>query len=245
LISSRDDKATCRVSNIAGDSLTWLTGVPLNISCNNVVASLTETSLETSSCAKEITAAFKASDTAKFDAACAIPDDAATTKSFTCEYTNTSTQAAGKYDLQSITDAGDSSTTPATPGKTFDLNGKTASLTIAETVELGDQTTSQEVDPADTENNSFKIVFKTEPTAVPQIFANSTVTTPLATCTIDTTDKKTVVCKPTAAEMPKGEYQIHYLKGCTKTDTGVKVDVAGSSLLTLSKVAVVILALLF
>ena len=148
--------------------------------------------------------------------------------------------------MKSITDPGkndDSGT--LTPGNTIDLSGKTASLTIAETVELGEQTASQEVDTSNTEKNSFKIIFKTEPSAVPQIFANSTVTTPLAGCTIDTTDKKMVVCKPTATEMSEGEYKIHYLKGCTKTDTGVTVDVAGSTLLTLSKVALVILALLF
>ena len=195
--------------------------------------------------ADQATASFEASTTLKFTANCAKADIKADTKKFTCKYTNGSTQAVGKYDLKSITDPGTAVGETPTAGNTFNLDGKTASLTIAETVELGDQTAAQEVDTSNTEKNSFKIVFKTEPSAVPQIFANSTVTTPIAGCSIDTNDKKQVVCKPTATEMPEGEYKIHYMKGCTKTDTGVTVDVAGSTLLTLSKVAIVILALLF
>ena len=183
------------------------------------------------------TATFKLSDTASIELEC----DASTSgaKATTCDATLKGTEAVGKYTLEKIVEKD-------TPTVVHTITGITAAFTIADTIELGNQTTPQEVDTEDDSKNTFTIVFAEAVTAGPAVYANATATTAIANCTL-ATDKKSISCKPSSTEMDDGkEYKIHYMNGCVKTDTNITVKFTdSSSFVTISKIAVVILALLF
>ena len=183
------------------------------------------------------TATFKLSATDSIALTCnatSVSDSKATK----CDVTLAGTETVGKYTLDSIVDTTDDAE--------HTINGITAAFTIADTIALGNQTTPQEVDTEDDSKNTFTIVFAEAVTAGPDVYANATATAAIANCTL-ATDKKSISCKPSSTEMEDGkEYKIHYMNGCVKTDTNITVKFTdSSSFMTISKIAVVILALLF
>ena len=184
------------------------------------------------------TATFKLSDTATIALECAATSTTGA-KTSTCKKTLAGTETVGKYTLEKIVEKDDSIAVHT-------ITGITAAFTIADTIALGNQTTPQEVDTEDDSKNTFTIVFAEAVTAGPDVYANATATTAIANCTL-ATDKKSISCKPSSTEMEDGkEYKIHYMNGCVKTDTNITVKFTdSSSFVTISKIAVVILALLF
>jgi hypothetical protein len=184
------------------------------------------------------TATFKLSDTATIALTCDATTVAVSNKT-KCEKTLTGEETVGKYTLEKIVETGEG-------GQTHTITDITAAFTIADTIALGNQTTPQEVDTEDDSKNTFTIVFAEAVTAGPAVYANATATTAIANCTL-ATDKKSISCKPSSTEMDDGkEYKIHYMNGCVKTDTNITVKFTdSSSFVTISKIAVVILALLF
>ena len=182
------------------------------------------------------TATFKLSATNSIALTCNATT-VAQSKATKCEKTLEGTEAVGKYTLEKIAES---------DSITHTITGITAAFTIADTIALGNQTTPQEVDTEDDSKNTFTIVFAEAVTAGPAVYANATATTAIANCTL-ATDKKSISCKPSSTEMDDGkEYKIHYMNGCVKTDTNITVKFTdSSSFVTISKIAVVILALLF
>ena len=180
---------------------------------------------------------------AKIEEGCTLADDK--TK-FTCE-NDLADVAVGTYTLKSLVET---SETEGATVNTFTLgDGVSAVFIVAEDVTLAtEQETAQTVDLKDDEKKSFKIALDaTVPaTAAPAIYAGSDAKTPLSACTLSE-DAKTVTCNPTAEEMKDGQkYKIHYNKGCTKTDSGIEVTFKnGSVFMTVSKIALIALALLF
>ena len=165
---------------------------------------------------------------------------------FTCE-NDLADVAVGTYTLKSLVET---SVTKPNDINTFTLgDGVSAVFIVAEDVTLAaEQETAQTVDLKDDQKKSFKIALDaTVPaTAAPAVFAGSDAKTPLSACTLSE-DAKTVTCNPTAEEMKDGQkYKIHYNKGCTKTDSGIEVTFKnGSVFMTVSKIALIALALLF
>ena len=153
------------------------------------------------------------------------------------------TSKAGVYKLKSITD----NTTPA--GFTFTIpDTVTSTLTIAVAVTHdATQEGTQEIK----EGKTFDVKFSADLTAVPLIYSASTAKTPIADCSIDESDAKKVLCKPTGDEMEKDtEYTIHYKSGCDETLVATKVKVKftpkdGSVFLTFGKFALFAIAFLF
>ena len=137
---------------------------------------------------------------------------------FSCELDVSNIQTPRNYTLTSISGADGEHTLSL---------GEQTLLEIVKTFTLGTQTPSQTINITDDENDSFQIVFEAFNEETPQIFASSTSESAIQGCT--TKDSTTVVCKPTASEMPDGQYQIHYKNGCnTKIPTGVTVQVSSS-----------------
>ena len=154
------------------------------------------------------------------------------------------TDKVGTYKLKTITETPTGENQTAV---TYDITNIKGSFIYAEEVSLGkSQTEKQTVDAKDNSNKSFNIVFAEGTTEAPAIFASEKATTPLSGCTFKSEDA-TATCTPTADEMENGkEYEIYYNKGCDKTKTGVTVKFNNNSMfITVSKIALVALALLF
>ena len=158
-------------------------------------------------------------------------------------FTPGATDKTGVYKLKSITDK----TEPA--GFTFTIaNTIVSNLTISTTAtHNATQEGTQEIE----EGKAFEIMFDPAPAKVPFIYTSNNATTPIADCSIDTTETKKVLCKPTGDEMDSDtEYTIHYKKGCETTLVATKVKVKftsedGSAFMTFGKVALLAIALLF
>ena len=159
---------------------------------------------------------LKSQENTEITATCQISTDS--DSQFTCRIDVSNIPTPGNYTLTSISGADGEHTLSL---------GEQTLLEIAETYTLGTQTASQTINITDDENDSFQIVFSGEFSGVPQIFASSTSGSAIQGCT--TKNSTIVVCKPTASEMPDGQYQIHYKNGCdTKIPTGVIVQVSSS-----------------
>ena len=181
---------------------------------------------------------------AEIEEGCTLADDDKT--KFTC-VNDLADVELGTYTLKSLVETTE---TEGITVNTFTLgDGVSAVFIVAEDVTLAaEQETAQTVDLKDDEKKSFKIALDatTPATAAPAIYAGSDAKTPLSACTLSE-DAKTVTCNPTAEEMKDGQkYKIHYNKGCTKTDSGIEVTFKnGSVFMTVSKIALIALALLF
>ena len=159
------------------------------------------------------------------------------------EFTPGATDKTGVYKLKSVThDATE-------VGYTFTIaNTIVLNLTISTTAtHNATQEGTQEIE----EGKAFEIMFDPAPAKVPFIYTSNNATTPIADCSIDTTETKKVLCKPTGDEMDSDtEYTIHYKKGCETTLVATKVKVKftsedGSAFMTFGKVALLAIALLF
>ena len=150
---------------------------------------------------------------------------------------------------------------------TFKLpDPNTVGLIVTVPVEAGTQVADQEVVDGDSTKNSFKIVFKTELTNVggPVIFSDNEGKKPIADCTVDSSAKTNLICKPKKEEMGKsGEYTLYYQNGCdagklvttnckikyttdkedSSTDTTDEED--SSAFMKIGKLALIALAILF
>ena len=154
-------------------------------------------------------------------------------------------EATGVYKIKSIVDTEEGTT------NTFVVaSNVTSTLTISVTAAHNStQDETQEIE----EGKPFNVLFGEALTKVPLIYSASNATTPIADCSIDTVDTKKVLCKPTKEEMKEDvEYTIHYKSGCPATTlvaTKVKVKFTpkedGSAFMTLGKVALFAIALLF
>ena len=161
---------------------------------------------------------LKSQENTEITATCQCQISTDSDSQFTCRIDVSNIPTPGNYTLTSISGADGEHTLSL---------GEQTLLEIAETYTLGTQTASQTINITDDENDSFQIVFSGTFSGVPQIFASSTSGSAIQGCT--TEDSTIVVCKPTASEMPDGQYQIHYKNGCdTKTPTGVTVQVSSS-----------------
>lgn len=153
------------------------------------------------------------------------------------------THKTGVYKLKSITDKAQEA------GFTFTIpNTITSNITISTAAtHNATQEGTQEIE----EGKAFEIMFETAPIRVPFIYTSNNATTPIADCSIDTTETKKVLCKPTKDEMEADtEYTIHYKKGCETALVATKVKVKftsvdGSAFMTFGKVALLAIALLF
>ena len=132
----------------------------------------------------------------------------------------------------------------------------TVGLIMTVPVETGTQVADQEVVDGDSTKNSFKIVFKTELTDVggPVIFSDSEGKKPIADCTIDSSAKTNLICKPKQEEMGKsGEYTLYYQNGCgtgklITTNCKIKYTTDkedSSAFMKIGKLALIALAILF
>ena len=158
-------------------------------------------------------------------------------------FTPGATDKTGVYKLKSITDKAE------TAGFTFTIQDTIISnLTISTAAtHNATQEGTQEIE----EGKAFEIMFEAAPAKVPFIYTSNNATTPIADCSIDTTETKKVLCKPTGDEMEADtEYTIHYKNGCTDALVATKVKVKftpvdGSAFMTFGKVALLAIALLF
>ena len=150
------------------------------------------------------------------------------------------TPAYGTYKVASMAVApSDSITFSSATGNSWEF---------AEEFTLADsQTTSQEVDAKSDDKKTFTVALKAAMTGVaPKIYTNATETAKEVPCALDT-EKKNIICTPTATQMDSGkEYTVQYKKACGTdfTSTGITVKFSASYFITVSKILLV-LALLF
>ena len=153
-------------------------------------------------------------------------------------------EPVGAYKIESIVD-----TTADTTNKFVIANTVTSTLTISVTATHNStQEGTQEIE----EGKPFNVLFGEDLARAPLIYSASNATTPIADCSVDEDDAKKVLCKPTKEEMKENvEYTIHYKSGCPATLAATKVKVKftpkedGSAFMTLGKVALFAIALLF
>ena len=161
----------------------------------------------------------------------------------TCTKANPQPSSAAKvygdYKVYSIADTSNSLTISDVASNKFTL---AAAYTVAAAAQ---QTATQEVVKDSDDKTSFKIVL-TSADAAPALYnGNEATSKTFSSCTL-ATDAKSVTCTPASGEMEDGkEYTIYYKEPCQtefKT-TGVKVKYSASSFVSLSKYALVVLAL--
>ena len=159
------------------------------------------------------------------------------------EFTPGTTNKTGVYKLKSITHDDDEAGYTFTIADTIIANVTISTAATHNATQEG----TQEIE----EGKAFEVMFDPAPAKVPFIYTSNTATTPIADCSIDTTETKKVLCKPTKDEMEKDtEYTIHYKNGCETALVATKVKVKftaedSSAFMTLGKVALFALALLF
>ena len=152
------------------------------------------------------------------------------------------TQNTGIYKVKSIAEHAETAAFTVTVGD----NITTTLMISVAAVHNATQDETQEIE----EGKAFTIQFNETMTKVPFIYTASDAKAPIADCSIDTNNTKIVSCKPTAEEMKgKDEFTIHYKNGCVDTLVATKVKVKfaedSSAFMTLGKVALFALALLF
>lgn len=149
------------------------------------------------------------------------------------------TATYGTYKVVSMAVGADTITFSSASGNSWEF---------AEEFALADsQTTSQEVDAKSDDKKTFTVALKAAMTGVaPKIYTNATETAKEVPCALDT-EKKKIICTPTATQMDSGkEYTVQYKKACGTdfTSTGITVKFSASYFITVSKILLV-LALLF
>ena len=168
-----------------------------------------------------------------------VVDTALTAISWEATFTKT-----GVYKLTEIKD------TTETDTLTLPDELPSCVVTVAATIDSETtSTTTQEVTEGDKTKGSFKFVVEETITQPPVVYTAQTNGKVIANCKVES--EKNVVCSPTKDEMEDGEeYTIYYHNGCETgiTSTTAKVKFTAkdsSSFMTLGKIALFTLALLF
>ena len=156
---------------------------------------------------------------------------------FTIAATIGTSHEVGKYYLLEVTNS-DTTHTYTVPEKATSF----FKVVTENEVASEGQTASQEVENGKT----FEILFSADVTVVPTIYAANDASKTIADCSVAEGNAKKVVCKPTKDEVKEGDNEIYYQKGCSTTPlkTGVTVKFSDSPFVTLSKVALFVLAAL-
>ena len=187
----------------------------------------------------------KIESTSSLVAVTTVQEATVTTITWTAALTTAKT---GVYKLTSVEDTADNSEITFTlPEK----NDASCVVTVTATVNTtATSTTAQEVTEGDETKGTFTFVVEEEIDQPPVVYTAATEGKVISNCKVET---KNVVCTPTSEEMEDGkEYTIYYQNGCeatTLTDSKAKVKFTAaeeaSSFMTLGKIALFALALLF